>query len=166
MSGAPFLNDGRMPQGRQIAPATGTLGVLLPGLGSAAEAEAIDVTAVAWLLETEVGKRLRGEKTRVLREWPFVLRTDPRRYDAAALPQDAGDILLVRGTIDCLFDAGNGWEVLDYKTDAVRGPAVGERAAVYAGQLSIYADAVEAAWGAPPARRWLAFLTPREVVGV
>lgn len=98
------------------------------------------------------------------------MAVEPRRYDPAiarsveGVRLDAGDHLLVRGIIDCLFDAGDGWEILDYKTDRVTGAALDERAALYRGQLAIYAEAVERLWPGKVRRRWLAFLHGRKIV--
>lgn len=133
---------------------------------TAEQAQAIDLDAVAWFFVSDLGQRLRHPSTRVLREWPFVLAADPTRYRADAIARDADDLLLVRGIVDCLFDDGAGWEVLDYKTDRVSGDALRERAREYAGQVQIYAQAVEAAFSVRPKKTWLAFMTPREIVSV
>jgi len=74
--------------------------------------------------------------------------------------------MLVRGIIDLLFDAGEGWEVLDYKTDRVEGETLRTRAAEYRGQLQIYAAAVKAAWHRPPRRNWLVFLNARTLIEI
>lgn len=129
-------------------------------------ARSIDLRPIAEFFTMEVGRRLTSPGARVFREWPFVLAVDPRRHDRAAAPLDRGDDMLVRGIIDCLFDAGGGWEILDYKTDDVAGPSVDERAAAYRGQLDIYAEAVRAAFGAAPARRCLVFLRSGRIVEV
>ncbi|MBN2559901.1 MAG: UvrD-helicase domain-containing protein [Phycisphaerae bacterium] len=131
-----------------------------------AEAAGIDLDDLAWFFETPLGEKLRSKHTRVLREWPFVMGVDPARYDPAATAQGDEDIMLVRGIIDCLFDCGDGWEVLDYKTDAVSGDKLTARAAEYRGQLEIYAAAVESIWQRPVPHRWLAFLAGRRIVEV
>jgi ATP-dependent helicase/nuclease subunit A len=136
------------------------------GVFAPQEAAAIDPAAAAWFFAAPLGARLREKKTRVYREWPFVMGVDPRRYDAQAAGSDARDIMLVRGIIDGLFDAGEGWEILDYKTDAVAGEELRARAAEYAGQLRIYAAAAEAVWGKAVRRGWLVFLAARQVVEV
>ncbi len=132
----------------------------------AEEAAAINADDIAWFCETPLGRTLRRPSTRVLREWPFLLSVPPERYQPGVVAADDGDHVLVRGIIDCLFDAGEGWELLDYKTDAVPGEELAERCAWYRGQLAIYAAAVEATWQTPVHRRWLVFLTAREIVAV
>lgn len=128
------------------------------------ESMQIDLESVAWFLQTEIGRRMRAARTRLMREWPFVMGVDPARYDPSATTQDARDRMLVRGIIDCLFDAGDGWEVLDYKTDRFEGGLLDERAALYRGQLEIYAAAAGMNFGAPVRRLHLAFLFPRRIV--
>lgn len=130
------------------------------------DAAAIDLDALVWFFDSEPGRLIRKPGTRVLREQPFVLSVDPTKYDPHAVGGGPEDVMLVRGIIDCLFDAGDGWEVIDYKTDRVTGLAVTERTAIYDGQLKIYAAAIEAMWSSRPRRSWLAFLHPRQMVQV
>lgn len=130
-------------------------------------ARSIDLTAIYWFFGTELGLTLRNAETRVLREWPFVIGLDPTRYDpAASAERSSDDVMLVRGIIDCLFQTSAGWQVLDYKTDRVTGQALKDRAALYAGQLQIYAAAVEASLLVRPQKSWLVFLHAQEIVEV
>ncbi|MCG8408839.1 MAG: helicase-exonuclease AddAB subunit AddA [Phycisphaerales bacterium] len=130
------------------------------------EASAIDLDSIAWFFETELGRKIRSDTTRVLREWPFTFGVDPTRYDPDATARSPDDVMLVRGIIDVLFDAGDGWEVLDYKTDRVTDEELKARAELYAGQLRIYAAAVEAARHRRPRRNWLVFLGARRITEV
>lgn len=124
----------------------------------------IDLDSIAWFLQTPLAQRLRAGTTKVLREWPFVMGVDPSRYDPAARKIDGQDVLLVRGILDVLFDSGNGWEILDYKTDAIDPSAVAQRVEEYRGQLGIYSAAVQAVWQAGVKKRWLIFLSLRQIV--
>ncbi len=144
-------------------------------LGALADSEAavIDLDAVAWFFGTPLGTKIQSKSTKLLREWPFTLGVDPARYDPRAeegedgiLTSSEDDVMLVRGIIDLLFDAGEGWEVLDYKTDRVEGETLRTRAAEYRGQLQIYAAAVKAAWHRPPRRNWLVFLNARTLIEI
>lgn len=152
------------------------------GTLSPQEAAVVDLDAIAWFFADELGQRLRraaaSDPARVLREWPFVLGVEPSRYDPAAAGPDAQDVMLVRGIIDCLFRPADArqtggdaapaadWEILDYKTDRVTGAALDDRAREYAGQLQIYAQAVEAAWRQRPRLAWLVFLHARRTVRI
>jgi ATP-dependent helicase/nuclease subunit A len=130
------------------------------------EAAGVDIGDVAWFFATHLGTRLRAGQTRVLREWPFVMGADPARYDPSAAGRDEQDVMLVRGIIDCLFDDGTGWEIIDYKTDAVNRDELAARAAEYRGQLRIYAAAAESVWQCRIPHCWLAFLSARRIVEV
>lgn len=136
------------------------------GVFTDSESAAINIESMVWFFETPLGQRLRSKSTRVLREWPFVLGVNPANYDPAITRRDRDDVMLVRGMVDCLFDDGSSWELLDYKTDAVGGEAMQARAELYRGQLAIYASAVEAVWRKPVRHRWLVFLTARQIVEV
>lgn len=130
------------------------------------QAAAIDLDAVAWFCASPLGQRLRSAAD-IKREWPFVMGIAPNRYEPSLdCETTSDDALLVRGIIDCVFDAGDGWEILDYKTDAVRGDALAARAALYRGQLRIYREAFEASHATKVRRCWLAFLSAREIVEV
>lgn len=130
------------------------------------QAQQIDLDSLAWFFQSPLGLRLRADKTRVLREWPFVIGVDPSRYDPAAKKIDDQDVLLVRGILDVLLNTGDGWEILDYKTDPIGPDAVARRVEEYRGQLGIYSAAVRAVWGADVKKRWLVFLSPRIIVEV
>ena len=66
----------------------------------------------------------------------------------AALPPDAADeALIVQGIADCVFEENGGLVIVDYKTDRVSDAAA--LAEHYAGQLRIYACALERTLGLP-----------------
>lgn len=73
-----------------------------------------------------------------------------REVHVAAPVEGAGDIDLVEGFVDLLFDDGDGLVVVDYKTDAVPDErALRQALDRYAPQGAAYAVAVEAATGRP-----------------
>lgn len=53
-----------------------------------------------------------------------------------------GEVVLVQGVIDCLFEEGDGLVLLDYKTDRKESGQFEEIASRYRGQLDLYARAV------------------------
>ncbi|GMU39622.1 MAG: ATP-dependent DNA helicase [Chloroflexota bacterium] len=67
----------------------------------------------------------------------------------------------VHGTVDLLFREGDGWRVVDFKTDRVTAGRSAEAAAPYLVQIGIYARALAAATGAP-VRAGLLFLRTGE----
>jgi ATP-dependent helicase/nuclease subunit A len=92
-----------------------------------------------------LAKRIARAET-VLRETPF----------ACILP----DGLLLRGTIDCLFRDGDGWHIVDYKTDAVEPEDASRVADRYRMQISLYALALERAEYELPCTVSVHFLGP------
>lgn len=104
-----------------------------------AEAGTVNVSAMQAFLQSELGERLRQAK-QVLREVPFTY----------GLTDDDGDIQILQGIADCLFEEADGeWVLLDYKTDRVKGVLITENAVVremnvrYGLQLSLYKEAIE-----------------------
>jgi len=136
------------------------------GLITPDEAEQINLDDAAWFFDAPLGRRMRSPAAAVRREWPFVLSASPTRFDPGVAPLDGGDRLLVRGIIDCLLNDDGRWDVIDYKTDRVAGAALDERAGLYRGQLSIYAEAVDKLWPGAVGRKWLVFLNARKCVEV
>jgi len=131
-----------------------------------AEAAQINVDEAAWFFESAIGRRMLSQNAQVRREWPFVMAASPQRYEAAAAPIDGGDQFLVRGIIDCLLNDNGRWDIIDYKTDRVSGAALADRAQLYRGQLSIYADAVDKLWPGKAGQKWLVFLNARQCIEV
>jgi ATP-dependent helicase/nuclease subunit A len=134
------------------------------GVFVAGQAREIDLAAVSWFFTTPVGVDLLAQGTRIYREWPFVIGVDPARYDPTAIARSPSDLLLVRGIVDCLYDTGDGWKIIDYKTDAVNATTTGQRAADYRGQLDIYDKAVSAAFPQVVKSRALVFLAARQII--
>jgi ATP-dependent helicase/nuclease subunit A len=124
----------------------------------------VDVSAVAWFLGSELGRRLRAAANQVRREVTFVARIQPTLWDATLEPHDAKDVILVRGMIDALLPTPDGIEIIDYKTDAVTADQVADRAARYDVQVDMYARAAADIWRRPVTARWLVFLSARQIV--
>ncbi|WJY26066.1 helicase-exonuclease AddAB subunit AddA [Sporosarcina trichiuri] len=103
------------------------------------EAGAINRERIVQVMRSPLAERMRHAK-RVLKELPFTYA-----YDGAD-----GDSQILQGIADCLFEEEDGWVLLDYKTDRLRGRYSSETEADeamrerYAIQLSLYKKAVEA----------------------
>jgi len=117
---------------------------------------AVDRPAIEWFLASDLGKLLGQQAHNLKRELPIYY----------ANPSDAPDPLdqqMVRGRIDLLVPRGQGWLIVDYKTDRVSGAALEDRVAQYAGQLEIYCKAVRQITGNASVKAALVFLHPREI---
>jgi ATP-dependent helicase/nuclease subunit A len=139
----------RLPRASKIDPETIEAGVrsVLKGLPSAsipAIDPAILVRRVQALVESDLWDEMR-EAQRCFREIEFLLV-----WPVGAAPSER--IAVIAGTLDCLLLSSSGqWKVLDYKTGRVPG---GDPAALrdhFAIQLVLYAEAVRAMVGRPPA---------------
>ncbi|WP_262173723.1 helicase-exonuclease AddAB subunit AddA [Saccharococcus sp. Marseille-Q5394] len=106
------------------------------------EANAVDVKAVVQFFGTPLFKRL-SQSARTLREVPFTYAYDGKD----------GDHQILQGIADCLFEEKDGWVLLDYKTDRIRGrfrseeEIQAEMQKRYGIQLSLYKKAVESIAG-------------------
>lgn len=87
-----------------------------------------------------LGRRLLASPL-VKREWSFNFRLSHEKET------------LLQGVMDCAFREGDGWVLLDYKTDRVEDPAA--FAARYAPQLRLYAQALGEITALPVREMWL-----------
>jgi len=92
---------------------------------------------------------------RWLTEVPFVIAREER-----AVP------VLVKGAVDLAFREGDGWVLVDYKTDAVPEGGASDLAARYAPQLQTYAEAWERCTGEPVRETCFYFVRASAVVVV
>ena len=111
------------------------------GIFSAAERAAIKAEQIRTFWLQPLGKRMAASPV-VHREYPFSVLLQGNPY----LPTlEAGEAVLVQGVLDVLFQEGEEWVILDYKTDRLSTPeAFRER---YHVQLAIYKQAVEQVTG-------------------
>ena len=87
-----------------------------------------------------LGRRLLASPL-VKREWSFNFRLSHEKET------------LLQGVMDCAFREGDGWVLLDYKTDRVEDPAA--FVARYAPQLRLYAQALGEITALPVGEMWL-----------
>ncbi|GAB2703522.1 helicase-exonuclease AddAB subunit AddA [Paenibacillus thermoaerophilus] len=131
------------------------------------QAQAVDPAAVAGFFRTDVGRRLL-KSPKVYRELPFSYGL--RAAEIAPDRPDAGDeIVLVQGVVDCLFAEGDGWVLVDFKTDAVRGepgPALSRLTERYRLQMDLYARALSHILRKPVTERVLYFIDGSHTVAL
>lgn len=122
----------------------------------------IDPTVIAGFFISEPGQMLLQSKN-VYRELPFSYGLPA--HEVYALPnfsaaaddslkndQRFAETVLIQGVIDCLFEAEEGWVLLDYKTDRIDQGVehIRER---YKLQMELYAKAIEDIWKQPVRRK-------------
>ena len=126
---------------------------------SRAEAAAVDVEGLVWLMASDVGLLLRDHYGELRREVPV--------YAGAAelTSGDPADRVMLRGRIDVLVPLGDRLLVVDYKTDAVSADEAAARAERYRPQVEQYANAVSRSTAMPVGAK-LVFLRARSCVGL
>lgn len=115
----------------------------------------IDLPAIEWLMQTELGRLICKQALLVRREVPIY-------YPSTVIAsEDPMDRVMIRGQIDALIPSDNGLVLVDYKTDRVTDETVDARAEFYRGQVEAYGDAVGRITGESVKTTYLVFLTPR-----
>lgn len=103
------------------------------------EASLIRPETAAAFFSSEIGRRMLASPE-VHREWDFNLYLEERG-------------MILQGMIDCAFREGDGWILLDYKTDRIRDEAAFMEE--YRPQLEWYAKALRELTGLPVKESWL-----------
>lgn len=113
---------------------------------------------LAYFTGTDLFRRLCASP-RVYRELPFTLAVDTG--ELLGVPSE--ERVLLQGVIDVCFREGDGFVLLDYKTDRVEGDPVlwAER---HRRQVELYAQALETLTGRPVRERYVVFLNGRTCV--
>ncbi|HOQ84493.1 MAG TPA: helicase-exonuclease AddAB subunit AddA [Phycisphaerae bacterium] len=129
-----------------------------------ADAEAVDLAGAVWFFTTPLGRSVRKQADRVLREVAFVSRVAPERLDPLVHGRDPRDVVLVRGIVDLVIRRETDLLILDYKTDDIPEDQCAARAEHYRTQLAHYAEALGAAYRRSVGGQYLVFLSPRQIV--
>ena len=111
------------------------------------QAGAVPAEKAAAFFSGPLGERILAGRE-VLRELPFTLAL-PVREAYPELQGDCGEKVIIQGIIDCLVDEGDGFLLLDYKTDVLSPEQMETALERYRGQLNLYARAVEYILGRP-----------------
>lgn len=123
------------------------------------EAEAIDVKAIENFFQTDLGEKVIQTKE-IQREIPFSY-TVPAAEVYANWTQAMEERVLIQGVVDCLIPDGEGWILVDYKTDTIIGEVTEATKANlrnrYKVQLDLYAKALEDIWKQPVKQKYLYF---------
>ena len=136
------------------------------GLLGEQEAGRIDLDAIAWFLDTELGRRAIDQAGKLEKEVPFICRISAEEVDPDIGRGDSQDFVIVRGMVDLLVPAANGFEIVDFKTDRITLDQVPQRLAIYREQIRQYAAAMARIWRCPMDRSAVVFLGPRVIESV
>lgn len=105
------------------------------------QAQAVDCQALSQFFAGNFGKSIL-QSPQVLREIPFTLAL-PARELYLDLPEGLDESLIVQGTIDCLFAQGEGFILVDFKTDFITPDTLEFFKERYRVQMITYKRAVE-----------------------
>ena len=125
------------------------------GLLIQADAEAVPVQSIVKFLQSDVAARIRRSE-KVRREVPFAVAVPPGLINSA-LSDSSGEVVL-HGVVDCCFDEGDGFVIVDYKTERVDGD-VRAAAEAYRPQLELYSYALEKIFERPVIQRVVYFFS-------
>ena len=120
------------------------------------QADAVPVEQIAAFFDGPLGRRILAGRE-VFRELPFTLAL-PAAYIYPDIGESSGEVVLVQGVIDCLVDEGDGYLLLDYKTDKILPEERQLVSARYRGQINLYTKAVEEILQKKVAEKHLYFL--------
>ncbi|WP_372813494.1 3'-5' exonuclease [Paenibacillus sp.] len=137
---------GRLPQEADIRETLADL--VRRELLTESQRELVDPQVIASFFQSELGGRLLSAQ-RVYREVPFSFGLPARdvyQGDEAGLAEET---VMLQGVIDCLIDEGDGYVLVDYKTDRLKGASPASIAEKYRLQLQLYARAVQSIWKKP-----------------
>jgi ATP-dependent helicase/nuclease subunit A len=127
------------------------------------DAASIDIDAIAWFLDTPLGRRVRAAGAAFEREVMFLSAEPPDLFDQTVGPGPHRPVV-VRGIVDGVLTEDEGLELIDYKTDRVALGDVAARVDAYRFQMQLYARAIARSRQRAVRRCWLVFLHPRTLV--
>lgn len=119
--------------------------------------QAVDAEAIAAFCRTPLYERI-CRADRVWRELPFSYGLPARKAHAELAASDSEDTVLLQGVIDCLFSEGDGFVLVDYKTDYVPDGSFAPAAEKHRFQMEQYAEAIEAIAGRPVTEGYVYFV--------
>ncbi|MEY4385704.1 MAG: ATP-dependent exoDNAse [Verrucomicrobiota bacterium] len=140
------------------------------GLFDAESAAAIDLKALAFFWNGEIGDAIRENAAAVRRELPFTARFTPVELQAltgvGVLAGMENESVVVQGVADLVVILTDEIWLLDFKTDRVRPEGLAAKIEAYRPQLRIYAAALQKIYGKPVRKRWLHFIAARHTESI
>ena len=138
------------------------------GYFTARQAKNIDLKSIDRLFQSDTGMLIIQNHKTTYREWEFTLNIPVGEVYPDILQKVAGenDFVIVRGIVDCLVWNGASYNIIDFKTDNVKGDELISRAAHYKFQLEFYSRAVSEITGQSVSDCFLYFLKQSKAVNI
>ncbi|MDN5810182.1 MAG: helicase-exonuclease AddAB subunit AddA [Tetragenococcus koreensis] len=126
-------------------------------------AEKMDLSAVLWFFQTDLGQKILAEPDRVRREQPFSMLKDAR--DVFLDFDEADAELLIHGIVDGYIEYEDHVILYDFKTDHVYNANSKQQVLdKYMGQLRLYREALAQALNKPVTHTFLVLLNSKEII--
>ncbi len=122
----------------------------------------INADKIKAFYESETGRRLLASRE-VHREAPFQINIPASTYDPSLAGKYDSETVILQGITDCFFREGDGYVLIDYKTDKVRGSGAKLRRK-YEKQLELYKQAIEKLTSIPVKESYLYLFDTSEFV--
>jgi len=117
--------------------------------------------------QSDVAKAFLSRWREVEREVPFTIRLGDAelvRSGFEPILRNSEEAILVQGVIDLVMLGEEEIWVLDYKTDRLSAGECPQKALTHAPQLNLYALALEAIYGLPVRKKYIAFVRPAQTI--
>ncbi len=108
---------------------------------TAIQREAVEPQQIYMFFKQPIGQRLLASPL-IRREVPFTLALGLQEL-FPDIEEETEETIILQGTLDCLFEEGEGFILLDYKSDLITRESVAAFMERYRLQLDLYARAVE-----------------------
>jgi ATP-dependent helicase/nuclease subunit A len=127
------------------------------------EVEVLDLAAMQRFWDGELGREIASRQSCVQRELPFTARLSAADLASLGLQPNAqlapDEMVVVQGVVDLAVIQPQEIWIVDFKTDAIRGPDLDARVEKYRPQLRLYAHALSRIYNRPVTRAVLYFLS-------
>lgn len=131
---------------------------------SPAEAEAVKVRKIENLFRASLGKRMISSSN-VIREMPFTVELSAAEvYKELPYEKYKDEKIMLQGVIDCFFEEGGEYVLLDYKTDYVEEGKVDIIKERYRLQLECYGRALERISGKKVKNKYIYLFSTSDVI--
>jgi ATP-dependent helicase/nuclease subunit A len=138
------------------------------GLLTIEQTVALDLGAVMAFWQSDVGRRILAQRGSVHREIPFTARFSPTELALCGITLNlaSAEFVVVQGIADLAVILHDEIQLVDFKTDEVKGAELATRARQYETQLKLYALALSRIYRRPVTECRLHFLSARVGVSV
>jgi ATP-dependent helicase/nuclease subunit A len=134
------------------------------------DAALLNIKDLAAFWQSELGKRIRAQRTAVRRELRFTARLSATEVaelvGEPAARELTNEFLVVQGAVDLAVVLPERVWLVDFKTDVVKADGLEDKARFYEAQLKLYARALTEIYRRPVSEAWLYFLHAGESVEV